>query len=417
MRGRSWQTVYERGGKQTPYSLLNGINGAHKQPSRNHDRPSSRQYLFVGLIIFGAVAASIVVLYGLPRETYAQYPLQNVVSLQLQTPKIASVQLNVPFCDQDESVNKQYDLPGTCWDASTEMILNYWGSKGYLTSVPTQGEIYSYTMGYGDGGNLNAALASLGFYTAEFNPHNTLYASYSDYHQVNNALNATQMIYTAQVALSLGAPLLATVETQPYPQATVATGGILCDSRGGDHAVAITGYNQTGFFFNSATNEQFNPQFVSDSRLNTYARLRRVVNGYNLYCPYSEFVAAYSNDMWCFTAIFPVGYAPIIQQQRIQLVNENGNPLAGMLVSSPFSSAQTDSNGYATLNITAFGSPISVGFNIHASGNGSCSGEYGETSDMKLGYSLGGDFGIYMLYPSAAANWQATRCPQIEYLR
>ena len=157
--------------------------------------------------MFVALAASIVVLCGLPRETYAQYPLQNEVSLQLQTPSVASAQLNVPFCDQDESVNKQYDLSGTCWDASTEMILNYWHSEGYLAAVPTQGEIYSYTMSYGDGGNLNAALASLGFYTAEFNPHNTLYASYSDYYQVNNALNATQMIYTAQQALSLGVPL------------------------------------------------------------------------------------------------------------------------------------------------------------------------------------------------------------------
>ena len=207
------------------------------------------------------------------------------------------------------------------------------------------------------------------------------------------------------------------METQPYPEATAGTGGILCDSRGGDHAVAITGYNQTGFFFNSATNEQFNPRFVSDTNLNTYAFSGRVVNGYELYCPYSEFLAAYSNNMWCFTAIFPIGYAPIIQQQRIQLTNENGNPLADMPVSSPFSSARTDPNGYATLNITTLGSPISVGFNLHAYGDGDYCGAYGESSDLKLGYSLSGDFGIYMLYPAAAAAWQATRCQQIEYVR
>ncbi len=202
------------------------------------------------------LAASFFVLYSVPQETYAQNPTQYTVSSNIQYPPAASAQLNVPFCDQDESVNKQHNLVGSCWDASAEMILNYWHNQGYLASVPSQGEIYLGTMSFGAGGNLNAELAALGFYSAEYYPLQTSYASYSDYQQQCNAFNASQMIYSAQVALSLGVPLEATVETQPYPQANVTTGGIICDSRGPDHAIVITGYNQTGFIFNSATSEK-----------------------------------------------------------------------------------------------------------------------------------------------------------------
>jgi hypothetical protein len=413
MRERSAKLLTREGEKQTAYSLFNGINRAHKQPTHNHAHPSILKYLIVGLIMVVVITASIIMLDRTSGETYAQY----TPSAHLQYPPSASAQLNVPFCDQDESVNNQYDLAGICWDTSAEMILNYWHNQGYLASVPTQSGIYLDTMSYGDGGNLNAALASLGFYCAEFNPQQTFSTSYSDYQQQNNALNATQMIYTAQVALSLGVPLEATVETQPYPQANVSTGGILCDSRGGDHAITITGYNQTGFFFNSATDEKFNPRFVIDDSLNTNSCEGRVVNGYDLYCPYSEFIDAYSNEMWGFTAIFPLNYVPIMQQQRIQLVDENGKPISGMLVSSPFSSATTDSNGYATLAITVLGTPISAGYNMQAHADGDYNGQYVETSIGKLGYSFAGDYGLYMLYPATNAYWQTTSdYSQIEYL-
>lgn len=408
-----------------PYSLLDSINEAIKKSIPKRSRLRLRRCLLVGLVIIIVVGSSIVVLHGLPRETCsnspdqnALYPLQNVASVKLQAPQIASVQLNVPFCDQDESVNNQYKLPGICWDTSTEMILNYWYNEGYLASVPTQGEIYSATMSCGGGGNLNAALAALGFFTAEFNPQQTLYTSYSDFYQQNNALNASQMIYAAQLALSYGVPLLATVETQPYPQATMSTGGILCDSRGGDHAVTITGYNQTGFFFNSATNEQYNPAFVCDDSLNTYATVGRVVNGFDLYCPYSEFAVAYSNGMWCFTAIFPINYATIMQQQRIQLIDASGDPVSGMLVSSPFSSATTDSKGYATLTISDLGAPISVGNNMHANADGNYCGQYAENADSAVGYTFSEDCGMYMLYPSINECCQvATNFSCIEYLQ
>lgn len=359
-------------------------------------------------------AASFFALYRASGETYV-----GNISTQSrpQYPPAASVQLNVPFCDQDESVNNQYSLPGICWDTSAAMILDYWHNQGYLTSVPTQGEIYSATMAYGGGGDLDAVLASLGFYSAQFNPQQTFYASYTDYQQQNNALNASQMIYTAQVALSLGVPLEATVETQPYPQANISTGGILCDSRGGNHAVVITGYNQTGFFFNSATNEKFNPKFVTDDSLNTYAYNGRVVNGYQLYCPYTEFIEAYDNESWCFTAIFPIDYTPIMTQQRIQLVNQNGNPLSGMLVSSPFSAATTDSQGYANLTTTYLGTPITIGNNMQAQANITYSGEYTEASNTQIGLSFSTQQGIYMLYPATSPFGQTiSDFSQIEYL-
>ena len=354
-------------------------------------------------------ATSFFVLYRLPQETYAQDPLP----MHTQYPPAASAQLYVPFCDQDESVNNQHNLVGSCWDTSAEMILNYWHNQGYLASVPTQSEIYSATMSYGAGGNLNAALSSLGFYCAEYYPLETLYASYSDYQQESNAFNASQMIYMAQVALSLGVPLEATVETRPYPQANVNTGGILCDSRGPDHAIVITGYNQTGFIFNSATSEQFNPVFVSDDRLNTYANKGQVVNGYMLYCPYQEFIDAYNEQTWSFTAIFPLNYSIVMRQQTVQLVNGNKQPISGMLVSSPFSSATTNSDGYATLNITLLGTPITVGYNMQTNADGNFCGQYNETYER--GYCFGGDYGIYMLYPTTSTNWQASTDRQIEY--
>jgi hypothetical protein len=255
-------------------------------------------------------------------------------------------------------------------------------------------------MSYSKTGNLDDALASLGFYCAEFNPQQTLYTSYRDYQQQNNALSANQMIQTIQLALSLGAPLEATVETQPYPQATVSTGGILCDSRGDDHAIVITGYNQTGFIFNSATNEEFNPIFVSNDSLNTYAYDGRVVNGYELYCPYSEFIAAYNHEMWGFMAVFPLNYTPILCQQTVQLLDKNSNPISGTLVSSPFSSATTNSYGYATLTITDLGTPISVGYDMQAYSNRSYCGQYNENLYIELGYST------YMLYPTTNAYGQ-----------
>ncbi|MGO8806194.1 MAG: C39 family peptidase [Candidatus Bathyarchaeia archaeon] len=344
----------------------------------------------------------------MPRETYAQPP----VSPQIQFPPAASIQLSVPFCDQDKSVNSHYNLAGICWDTSAEMILNYWHNQGYLASVPSQTEIYSDTMSNSSDGNLNNALASLGFYSAGFYPMQTFYASYSNYQQTNNANNASQMIYTAQVALSLGVPLEASVETQPYPQANSSTGGILCDSRGQDHAIVITGYNQTGFIFNSATNEQSNPQFVSDNSLNTYVQDGRVVNGYRLYCQYSEFINAFSNESWSFTAIFPLNYAPVMRQQIVHLVDENNQPISGMLVSSPLSTARTDSDGYATLTMTYLGTPITLGYNMQTNAYDNFCGHYYDT--RQVGHCSSGDYGIYMLYPTTA-NWQATTNRKIQY--
>jgi hypothetical protein len=208
-------------------------------------------------------------------------------------------------------------------------------------------------------------------------------------------------------------PLLASVETQPYPQANSSTGGILCDSRGQDHAIVITGYNQTGFMFNSATNEQSNPQFVSDDSLNTYAQEGRVVNGYGLYCPYSEFINAFSNESWSFTAIFPINYAPVMRQQTVHLVDENNQPISGMLVSSPLSTARTNSDGYATLTITDLGTPITLGYNIQTNAYGNFCGNYYDI--RQVGYCSSVDYGIYMLYPTTA-NWQAPTNRQIQYL-
>jgi hypothetical protein len=208
--------------------------------------------------------------------------------------------------------------------------------------------------------------------------------------------------------------LEAAVETQPYPQANATTGGILCDSRGQDHAIVITGYNQTGFIFNSATNEVFNPTFVSDDSLNTYSSNGRVVNGYELYCPYSEFIGAYTHGMWSFTAVFPQNYEPIKRQQSVQLLDGDKHPISGMLVSSPFSSATTNSDGNATLTITDIGTPITVGSNIQGNTTVNYGGQYIDTS--QLGYCSSDNYGIYMLYQTTTANWQETTERQIEYL-
>lgn len=361
------------------------------------------------------LAATFSALYSVPRETYAQNTSQYIAPMQIQYPPAVSAQLNVPFCDQDESVNNQHNLVGSCWDASAEMILNYWHSQAYLASVPSQNEIYLGTMSFGAGGSLNAELAALGFYSAACYPLQTDYASYNDYQQASNAFNATQMIYQAQAALSLGVPLEATVETQPYPQANASTGGIICDSRGPDHSVVITGYNQTGFIFNSATSEKSNPAFVTDDRLNTYSRGGQVVNGYMLYCPYQEFIDAYNQQTWSFNAIFPLNYSAIMRQQTVQLLNENKHAISGMLVSCPFSSATTDSEGYATLTITLLGTPMVVGSNMQTNSNGTYCGSYSETHQLNCSFSE--DYGIYMLYPTTSANLKMPPAKQILYFQ
>jgi len=392
--------------------LFYGKDRTQKQSIRNYANKRVLKYVIAGFIIVVLSVAGFSVLYRIPEGAYAQYSLSSPVQLN-----VVPLQLNVPFCDQDESVNNHYKLSGICWDTSAEMILNYWHNQGYLTSVPTQAEIYSDTMSYNKTGDLDAALASLGFYCAEFSPQQVLYTSYSDYQQQNDALSASQMIQAMQLALSLGVPLEATVETQPYPQATASTGGILCDSRGTDHAIVITGYNQTGFIFNSATNEEFNPSFVSNDSLNTYAYDGRVVNGYELYCSYSEFMGAYNHEIWGFMAVFPLNYAPIMCQQSVQIMYKNGNPISGILVSSPFSSAITDSKGYARLNITELGAPISVGYNMQACSNRTYSGQYTENPYLELGFSFGENYGMYMLYPSTNATGLTTwNYPQIEFI-
>jgi hypothetical protein len=118
--------------------------------------------------------------------------------------------------------------------------------------------------------------------------------------------------------------------------------------------------------------------------------------------------------MWSFTAIFPQNYEPIMRQQSVQLLDGDKHPISGMLVSSPFSSATTDSDGYATLTITDLGTTITIGSNIQENATVNYCGQYIDTP--QLGYCSSGNYGMYMLYPTTTTNWQATTQRQIEYL-
>ncbi len=133
-----------------------------------------------------------------------------------------------------------------------------------------------------------------------------------------------------------------------------------------------------------------------------------------LYCPYQEFIDAYNSEIWSFNAIFPLNYSAIMRQQTMQLVNENKQAISGMLVSSPFSSATTNTDGYATLTITLLGTPIAVGYNMQTNANGNYCGQYNETHQLNRSFSE--DYGIYMLYPTTTENSQATTTKQIEYV-